>query len=102
MTIREELARQAGGRSMKTAITLMWICHVSHHWGRDNHFKIYLSFPCSGKVFAMMKALDEKIREEYPDVYKKVENKVVWTIRRSGYLLYYLGHFCMSLKEKKV
>jgi hypothetical protein len=53
-------------------------------------------------VFAMMKALDEKIREEYPDVYKKVENKVVWTIRRSGYLLYYLGHFCMSLKEKKV
>lgn len=24
MTIREELARQAGGRSMKTAITLMW------------------------------------------------------------------------------
>lgn len=49
----------------------------------------------------MMKALDEKIREEYPDVYKKVENKVVWTIRRSGYLLYYLGHFCMSLKEKK-
>ena len=49
-----------------------------------------------------MKALDEKIREEYPDVYKKVENKVVWTIRRSGYLLYYLGHFCMNLKEKKV
>ena len=68
----------------------------------SSHFKIYLSFPCSGKVFAMMKALDEKIREEYPDVYKKVENKVVWAIRRSGYLLYYPGHFCMSLKEKKV
>lgn len=50
----------------------------------------------------MMKALDEKIREEYPDVYKKVENKVAWAIRRSGYLLYYPGHFCMSLKEKKV
>ena len=44
----------------------------------------------------MMKALDEKIREEYPDVYKKVENKVAWAIRRSGYLLYYPGHFCIQ------
>ena len=66
----------------------------------SSHFKIYLSFPCSVKMCRRLRKMDGKIHESYPDIYNAVENKFVWAIRKSGYLLYYPGHFIMRLREK--
>lgn len=66
----------------------------------SSHFKIYLSFPCSVKMCHRLRRVDGKIRECYPNIYNSVENKFVWAIRKSRYLLYYPGHFIMRLREK--
>ncbi|MCD8155819.1 MAG: glycosyltransferase family 2 protein [Clostridiales bacterium] len=67
----------------------------------SSHFKIYLSFPCSAQACQAMREMDERIRREYPEIYRKVENPGVWAIRKSGYLLYYPGHLCVRLRERK-
>nr|WP_294678402.1 glycosyltransferase family 2 protein [uncultured Blautia sp.] len=67
----------------------------------SSHFKIYLSFPCSREICKRLRQMDGGIREEYPEIYNKVTNKFVWAIRKSGYFLYYPGHFLMRLREKK-
>lgn len=66
-----------------------------------SHFKIYLSFPCSPKICKRLKEMDGHMKQEYPDIYKRVDNVSVWAIRRSRYLLYYPGHLCLKLREKK-
>lgn len=66
-----------------------------------SHFKIYLSFPCSKEICRDMKQMDQNIKKEYPNVYRKVRNAGVWAIRLSNYLLYYIGHFGLKLREKK-
>ena len=66
----------------------------------SSHFKIYLSFPCSARVCRRLRRMDGTIRGRYPEIYNAVENKFVWAIRKSGYLLYYPGHFIMRLREK--
>lgn len=67
----------------------------------SSHFKIYLSFPCSSKICGELRALDSMVRQKYPEIYANVHNTFVWAIRKSGYLLYYPGHFVMRLREMK-
>ncbi len=43
---------------------------------------------------------ESTLRKYLPEIYNAVENKFVWAIRKSGYLLYYPGHFIMRLREK--
>lgn len=66
-----------------------------------SHVKIYLSFPCSRKVCGALKKMDRSVGRDYPEIYRSVRSPSVWGLRLSGYLLYYPGHFFLSLREKK-
>lgn len=53
-----------------------------------SQFKIYLSFEPAKEWKEKIKSQDQKIKKEFPDVYKAVENGAVKMLRRSGYFMY--------------
>ena len=66
-----------------------------------SHVKIYLSFPCSRKVCRALRKKDRSLKRDYPEIYRSAGSLSIWGLRLSGYLLYYPGHFFLSLREKK-
>ena len=60
--------------------------HISYMLG--SQIKIYLSFKACKARKNDIKQLDKRIKKDYPQIYKDVQNKAVWMLRWSGYALY--------------
>lgn len=56
-----------------------------------SQYKIYLMFPRSHKE--QLLAMEERIREGYPDIYWLVTQKAIWFLRKTGYRSYGLVSF---------
>lgn len=65
-----------------------------------SRFKIFLSFPYSKQTKAEMKAFDEKVKEDYPEIYHAVKQKAVLMLRKSGYCLYFAAQWMYKLSER--
>lgn len=53
-----------------------------------SQIKIYLSYPASPKMKKRIIKLDKNIRKKYPQIYKKMDNKSIYLLRKSNYNLY--------------
>ncbi len=53
-----------------------------------SQYKIYLSYPPGEVHKKEIYAWEQRVKKEYPDIYKSVTNKAVKMLRHSGYLLY--------------
>ncbi len=53
--------------------------------------KIMLSFPASKDKKRELKAFDERLKSQYPDIYNSNRNKAVWMLRKTGYIVYRLA-----------
>ncbi len=60
--------------------------------------KIMLSFPASSQKKKELKAFDESLRVEYPEIYNSNRNKAVDMLRKSRYLLYGLASAMVKKK----
>ena len=77
--------------------------YLNNYLGRvvASRFKIFLSFPYSGKVKNEMKLFDETIKDKYPEIYGAVQQKAVLLLRKSNFSLYFfaqLGYKISLLK----
>lgn len=53
-----------------------------------SQIKIYLSFPASFKGKAKIRALEQQLKKDYPEVYNANVNKAIHALRKSNYILY--------------
>lgn len=76
--------------------------YLNHYLGRvvASRFKIFLSFPYSSRIKGEMKAFDENIKENYPEIYQAVKQKAVLLLRKSGFHFYFPAHLCYKLSER--
>lgn len=65
-----------------------------------SRFKIFLSFPYSRQVKEEMEAFDEKVKENYPEIYQAVQQKAVLMLRKSKYRLYFAAQWMYKLSER--
>lgn len=56
-----------------------------------SQIKIYLSFPTDKQWKVKIMELERRLKENYPEVYRQTENKAVWGLRKSRYMLYRLA-----------
>ena len=77
-------------------------CYLNNYLGRvvASRFKIYLSFPYSGKIKKEMKLFDETVKKEYPEIYKAVTQKAVLLLRKSNFSLYFFAQLGYKISEK--
>ena len=57
-----------------------------------SYFKILLSFPMRKKVKKYMEKMEAGLRKKFPEVYKKVSNPAVRSLRKSRYYIYPVAH----------
>jgi glycosyltransferase involved in cell wall biosynthesis len=76
--------------------------YINKYLGRvvASRFKIFLSFPYSKAVKTEMKAFDEKVKKNYPEIYHAVKQKAVLMLRKSGYRLYFAAQWMYKLSER--
>ena len=65
-----------------------------------SRYKIFLSFPYSGKVKKEMKEFDYNVKEGYPEIYSAVRQRAVLMLRKSRYLLYFPAQLAYKLAER--
>ena len=53
-----------------------------------SRFKIFLSYPYDKEIKSKMAAFNQEILDKYPAVYKRIRNKAVIALQKSGFLLY--------------
>lgn len=77
-------------------------CYLDNYLGRvvASRFKIFLSFPYSAKIKKEMKIFDETVKEQYPEIYKSVQQKAVLLLRKSNFSLYFFAQLGYKLSEK--
>lgn len=78
------------------------LIYLEKYLGRvvASRFKIFLSFPYSTQVKREMKAFDESICKDYPEIYYAVKQKAVLILRKSKFQLYFISQFAYKLLER--
>lgn len=65
-----------------------------------SRFKIFLSYPLSGKEKKAMTQFDRTLKKKYPMIYKGMTNKAVWALRYSSYMLYPAAKKAFDVSER--
>lgn len=76
--------------------------YLNHYLGRvvASRFKIFLSFPYDKMIKDEMKAFDENIRRNYPEIYQAVKQKAVLLLRKSRFHMYFGAQLGYKLSER--
>ncbi len=65
-----------------------------------NQIRIELGRPTGARSRSRLRALEHRIRREYPQVYRRMPKVSVWLLRLSGYTLYPAACLLLRLRER--